>query len=133
MTNNYKLLVKVAVFTGMCEGEILGAQWDDIDWKSKQLHVPRSWMEGNFHAPKTATSIRRVDLPDFLVSELRKRRLACPKGPGDFIFPNLEGRPLSHSNLPKTQLLPRSSARKAVPDSLPRPQAYVRLVVDRQR
>jgi integrase len=99
MTNNYKLLLKVAVFTGMREGEILGAQWDDIDWKSKQLHVRRTWKEGSFHAPKTATSIRRVDLPDFLVSELREWRLACPKGPDELIFPNLEGRPLSHANL----------------------------------
>jgi integrase len=99
ITNNYKLLLKVAVFTGMREGEILGAQWDDIDWKSKQLHVRRSWKEGAFHAPKTATSIRRVDLPDFLVSELREWRLGCPKGPDDLIFPNLEGRPLSHANL----------------------------------
>lgn len=98
-SNNYRLLIRVAVFTGMREGEILGAQWDDIDWNSRQLHVRRAWKEGAFVEPKTASSKRRIDLPAEIVSELRAWRLACPKGEFDLIFPNLEGRPMSHANL----------------------------------
>jgi len=99
ITTNYRLILKVAIFTGVRSGELLGLQWGDLDWPSRQLHVRRSWKDGAYHAPKTAASSRRVDLPEFLMSELREWRLACPKGDDDLVFPNLEGRPLSHANL----------------------------------
>lgn len=98
-SNNYALLIKTAIFTGIRSGELRGLQWGDIDWQCHQLHVRRSWKEGTFHQPKTQASIRRLDLPKFLVSELREWRLACPKGADDLIFPNLAGRPMSNANL----------------------------------
>ena len=55
--------------------------------------------EGEFVAPKTVTSARRIDLTDALIAELREWRLACPIGADDLIFPNLDGKPLCHSNL----------------------------------
>ena len=99
VTNNYRLLIKTAIFTGMRSGEIRGVQWGDIDWNSGQIHVRRSWKEGTFHQPKTQASIRRIDLPEILVAELRTWRLACPKGGDDLVFPNLAGRPMSNTNL----------------------------------
>jgi len=67
-TNNYRLLISFAVFTG-------------------------------FQEPKTRTSYRRLSLPTFLLKELKVWRLACPHSPYDLIFPNLEGLPMSYSNL----------------------------------
>ena len=98
-SNNYRLLIQVAIFTGMRSGEIRGLQWGDIDWNSKQIHVRRSWKEGEFHAPKTRTSARRIDLPETLNSELREWQLACPTSTYDLVFPNLAGQPLSSANL----------------------------------
>ena len=97
--NNYRLLIKVAIFTGMRSGEIRGLQWGDIDWNSQQIHIRRSWKEGQYHEPKTQASIRRIDLPGFLMAELRDWRLACPIGDDDLVFPNLAGRPMSNTNL----------------------------------
>ena len=97
--NNYRLLIKTAVFTGMRSGEIRGLQWGDIDWNSSQIHIRRSWKEGQYHEPKTRASIRRIDLPAFLITELRDWRLACPKGRDDLVFPNLAGNPMSNTNL----------------------------------
>lgn len=99
ISNNYRLLLKCAVFTGMRQGEILGLQWGDIDWNSQQLHVRRAWKEGAFHQPKTTNSLRRIDLPSTLLVELREWRLACPRGKHDLVFPNLQGNPMSHANL----------------------------------
>lgn len=99
ISNNYRLLIKTAVFTGMRSGEIRGLQWGDVDWNSKQIHVRRSWKEGQYHAPKTQASIRRIDIQEFLINDLRKWRLECPKGPDDLIFPNLAGNPMSAGNL----------------------------------
>ncbi len=43
--------------------------------------------------------MRRIDLPEFLVTELRTWRLACPNGGDDLVFPNLAGNPMSSTNL----------------------------------
>lgn len=99
ISNNYRLLIKTAVFTGMRQGELLGLQWGDVDWNSRQVHVRRAWKDGAYQEPKTVTSTRRIDLPDVMVAELREWRLACPKGPDDLVFGNLDGKPMSHANL----------------------------------
>jgi integrase len=95
----YRLIIQTAVFTGMRSGELRGLQWGDIDWLSRQIHVRRAWKEGEFTQPKTQASVRRIDLPEFLVNELREWRLACPKGKHDLVFPNLVGNPISAANL----------------------------------
>jgi integrase len=92
-------MIQVAIFTGMRQGEILGLQWGDIDWSGRQIHVRRAWKEGAFTEPKTRNSIRRVDFPEFLVLELKKWRLQCPKGDLDLVFPSETGNPISHANL----------------------------------
>jgi integrase len=35
-TNNYRLLISFAVFSGCRVGEVLGAAWSHIDWESGQ-------------------------------------------------------------------------------------------------
>jgi integrase len=99
VTNNYRLLISLAVFTGCRVAEILGAAWSHIDWKSGEFRVRRAFREGHFHEPKTRTSYRSIALPAFLLRELKLSRLACPKGPYNLIFPNLDGQPMSYSNL----------------------------------
>lgn len=94
-----RLIIQLAAFTGMRQGEILGLQWGDVDWERRQIYVRRAWKEGEFTEPKTRSSARRVDLPDFLVLELKKWRLACPKGEYDLIVPNGAGNPESHANV----------------------------------
>lgn len=96
---HHRLLVQTAVFTGMRQGELLGLQWGDIDWNSRQIHVRRAWKDGAFTQPKTRNSQRRVDVPDFLLHELKKWRLRCPKGELDMVFPNGAGNPETHANV----------------------------------
>jgi integrase len=50
-------------------------------------------------------------LTDALIAELREWRLACPIGADDLIFPNLDGKPLCHSNLLQRGFLPGAAAR----------------------
>jgi integrase len=57
--DRYKVIIQVAIFTGMRQGEILGLQWGDVDWNGRQIHVRRAWKEGAFTEPKTRNSIRR--------------------------------------------------------------------------
>src|SRR5260370_14360271 len=92
-------MISFAVCSGCRVGEILGAAWNHIDWKSGQFHVRRAFREGQFQEPKTRTSYRRLTLPTFLLKELKVWRLACPNSPHDLVFPNLDGQPMSHANL----------------------------------
>jgi len=72
---------------------------EHIDWESGEFHVRRAFREGHFHEPKTRTSYRCIALPARILKELREWRHACPKSPYDLIFPNLDGQPMSYSNL----------------------------------
>lgn len=92
-------MISFAVFTGCRMGEILGAAWGHMDWKSGQFHVRRTYKEGQFQKPKTRTSYRRLTLPTFLLNELKVWRLAYPISQYDLVFPNLDGQPMSHANL----------------------------------
>lgn len=125
---HHRLLVQTAVFTGMRQGELLGLQWGDIDWNSRQIHVRRAWKDGAFTQPKTRNSQRRVDVPDFLLHELKKWRLRCPKGELDMVFPNGAGNPETHANV----LLSRPAPRRAAKDSIPRSEAHLRVAASRE-
>ena len=70
--------VVLAIGTGMRLGEILGAQWRNVDLERKVLRVAStlSYVDGEFTftAPKTSCARRSVDLPDTVVAFLRKLR-----------------------------------------------------------
>jgi len=94
-----KLLFKTAVLTGAREGELIGLQWGDVDWLNSQLHIRRTFNHGKFMEPKSKASRRKIDLAPELVHELKKWKLACPKGELDLIFPTEEGTPENAANL----------------------------------
>jgi integrase len=102
----YRMIVQTAAFTGARQSELIGLQWGDIDWASRKVHIRRAWREGRMTLPKSRNSTRRIDLPEHLVSELRRWKLRCPRSEPDLVFPNESGRPLSHSNLLSRGLYP---------------------------
>lgn len=95
----WRMITMTAILTGLRQGELLGLKWTDIDWNSRQVYVQRSFTSGRFYQPKTKYSRRKVDIPGALVSELKRWKLACPKGEFDLVFPNLTGNPEMAPNL----------------------------------
>lgn len=100
--------VVLAVGTGMRLGEILGAQWKNVDLERKVLRVASTLSyaggEFTFTAPKTSRARRSVDLPEFVVAFLRRHRRAQSErkmafrdvwGEHDVVFDNGIGEPLS--------------------------------------
>jgi integrase len=73
-------LLTLAVATGMREGELLALRWQDVDLNSRELQVRRNvrylgkrgFYEGE---PKSESSVRRIILPDFLISVLKQHRV----------------------------------------------------------
>jgi integrase len=98
--------VMLAAFTGARQAEVLGLQWGDVDWNRRSAEIRRQWRRGAFYEPKTKASRRTVELPDELISALKRWRLRCPKGEHDLVCPNAKGRPMQSSDLLRTGLHP---------------------------
>jgi integrase len=68
----YKAAFLTAFQTGLRAGKLWGLQWSDIDWNSKQIHVKRSLLNHEFQKPKTKNAIRKIDMTDRLIRELKQ-------------------------------------------------------------
>lgn len=101
-----RVLFMTAVLTGMREGELLGLKWSDFDWIHSQVLVRRTYNHGRFYEPKTKNSKRRIDLPPELIHELRKWKLACPKGELSLVFPTSGATPENSNNMLKRNFYP---------------------------
>ena len=77
--------VMLTMFTGMRIGETCALKWADIDFEQKVLHVTKtvqriysygteSKTTVKVTSPKSATSIRDIPLPDFLLNMLKEYR-----------------------------------------------------------
>lgn len=76
----YKVAILLTLFTGVRLGELMGLEWDDINFKDGIVCVNRSSQylaeKGVFtKTPKTESSIREVGIPDFVVSLLEEYKL----------------------------------------------------------
>ena len=54
-------------------GEIIGLQYNDLDFENKVIHIKRSIYKGKVTVPKTEGSIREVPMLDELIPYLRKK------------------------------------------------------------
>jgi integrase len=104
--NPYGVAFLTAFLTGLRAGELWGLQWGDVDWNSKQIHVKRSLWRHQFQKPKTKNAIRKIDLTDRLVRELRAWKLACPVNEHDLVFPSPQGKQSQHDNVVKRYFNP---------------------------
>ena len=70
----YYELFLLELGTGMRRGEILALQWDDLNFKSGELHIKRQvyGVKGKLHisTPKTKSSVRTLVLPLSLINIL---------------------------------------------------------------
>ena len=65
---------EILYWTGMRQGELLALTPSDIDYAHRQISITRSYtqIDGRdiISTPKTKKSIRRVDIPQFLLNEI---------------------------------------------------------------
>lgn len=76
----YKAAIILTVFTGVRLGELMGLEWNDIDFRNGIVSINRSSQyladTGVFtKVPKTESSIREVAIPDFVISLLEEYKL----------------------------------------------------------
>jgi integrase len=102
----HKTLNMLAVFTGLRQVKILGLKWQDIDFEGSQLEVKRSFTHSDFFKPKSKTSLRKVDIPPALLSQLRKWKLAQQPNSHDLVFATGRGNPIFGNNMPREMFTP---------------------------
>ena len=73
----YKVVIILTIFTGVRLGELMGLEWQDVDFKTGIVSINRASQyladKGVFtKTPKTESSIREVGIPDFVVSLLEE-------------------------------------------------------------
>jgi len=82
-------VVLLAGLCGLRRGEIFALKWDDVDWNKEKIRVDEAMAvqeESSVFAlkdPKSANSIRKVPVPDYLLDRLRemqKQRLKNVEG-----------------------------------------------------
>jgi integrase len=73
---DHELAVRVLFYTGMREGELLGLQWSDLDWRRNLIDLRRTvaCRGGRLivNTPKSG-KLRTVDAPGSLIAALRDR------------------------------------------------------------
>lgn len=73
----YKVAIILTVFTGVRLGELMGLEWQDVDFKNGIICINRSSQYlsdmGVFtKTPKTESSIREIAIPEFIISLLEE-------------------------------------------------------------
>ena len=76
--NQIRVLLRLAVYSGLRKGEILALQWPDIDFDHNTISVTKavSRVKGSIiiKPPKTKGSVRKITIPHFLIEELARLR-----------------------------------------------------------
>ncbi|MFA6137393.1 MAG: site-specific integrase [Sulfurimonas sp.] len=57
-----KNFIMLMYATGVRPGEIIALQWTDISFDKKQIHISKTISSGKIGLPKTAASVRKVDM-----------------------------------------------------------------------
>ncbi len=104
-----RIMITLAITTGLRRGELLGLQWEDIDLENRTIEVNHSLQhikgEGyHLKKPKTSSSERTVVMNSFVVEEMKKyshqkkkERLQAAElwdgGKHNFVFSTWNGKP----------------------------------------
>lgn len=100
LEGRWRPLFLTALFTGLRASELRGLRWDSVELDRGELHVrQRADRHNDFAAPKSEAGERTVPLTPMVAAELRKWKLACPKGPLGLVFPNGAGHVEALSNI----------------------------------
>lgn len=111
----YKAAIILTVFTGVRLGELMGLEWQDVDFKNGIISINRSSQYladmGVFtKVPKTESSIREIAIPEFIISLLEEYKLWYEEQKSiygelwtnsDRLFVQADGKPMHPSTISK--------------------------------
>ena len=113
--SKYKVAIILTIFTGVRLGELMGLEWQDVDFKNGIISINRSSQYlsdmGVFtKTPKTESSIREIAIPEFIISLLEEYKLWYEEQKSiygelwtnsDRLFVKADGKPMHPSSISK--------------------------------
>jgi integrase len=107
-TDDLKLKVMFAAFTGLRASEQWGLKWEQVNLDAGLVHVvSRLDSYGSLGPTKSKAGVRDVPLSAPMIRLLKEHRLKSPFSEDtDFVFTNAKGRHVSHDNLVKRSYIP---------------------------
>ena len=121
-----ELVIDMELCLGVRRGELLGLEWGDIDWEHNQVKIIRNRVvvdgKSVVKEPKTATSVRTLDVPLPLMQKLRKHKMLCLSNKlrlgqayiaTDYIIVHLDGKPIYPEYL--SQMLTKLQEKAGLP------------------
>ena len=111
----YKVAIIFTIFTGVRLGELMGLEWQDVDFRNGIISINRSSQYlsdmGVFtKVPKTESSIREIAIPEFIISLLEEYKLWYEEQKSvygelwtnsDRLFVQADGKPMHPSTISK--------------------------------
>lgn len=111
----YETFYRLAIITGMRQGELFGLKWVDLHWDSGALHVRRQVQRVDgygwqFVEPKTRAGTRTIKLGEGMLLALRQHKqqqdiersaMGNRWVDNGLIFPNTVGNPMDPTNMRK--------------------------------
>lgn len=92
----------VLAYGGLRIGELRALTWGNFSAVAGTVRVERAADDkGKIDAPKTTKGARTIELPGFLVRQLKEWRLQCPPSGQDLMFPDSAGGVLDDNNFRK--------------------------------
>ena len=95
-----RMILYVAVFTGMRQGEIRGLPWQHVDFVQGMIRVRQSadnW--GTIGHPKSEAGVRDIPIGPVLTKEMKEWKLACPVTDLNLVFPTQRKKVISPGTL----------------------------------
>jgi len=81
LENDYVMFLTLA-YTGMRIGELSALKWSDIDFEEQTISITKTLYNPAYNAkkyqlltPKTRSSIRTIDVDEYVIAELKKHRM----------------------------------------------------------
>ena len=121
-----ELVIDMELCLGVRRGELLGLEWGDVDWEHNQVKIIRNRVvvdgKSVVKEPKTATSVRTLDVPLPLMQKLRKHKMQCLSNKlrlgkaytvTDYIIVHPDGKPIYPEYL--SQMLTKLQERAGLP------------------
>jgi integrase len=108
----FRTMCIVAMCLGLRVGEILGLQWNAVDWDGSRIAIRQSYVYGRLGDVKTPGSHRWMPLDRSLAERLRQHQLrsVSPVNTADWVFANPEtGRPYWPGRIQENWLVPAAT------------------------
>jgi integrase len=101
------LVVLLCSLQGLRPSEVNGLKWEDVDWKTLQLHLTRSWVLGQESQMKTTSSAASLPMISPVTELMVKHWIDCGKPSEGWVFPSRSvGKPFSIKVFVKKQIIP---------------------------